>query len=55
MRELNGLSVLNDELHAEREGEREKVRLAEDRAKEMEAKWRAAKLELRNLKGWSPP
>lgn len=49
--ELNSLSLQNDQLQNQTDREREAVAAAEARTREMEKKWKAAKTELRNLKG----
>lgn len=51
VQELNSLSIQNDQLHTEADRQRDAVAAAEARAREMEKKWKAAKTELRNLKG----
>ena len=53
VRELNSLSLMHEELHRERENDQQRIRQAEDKAKEMEQKWRTTKTELRNLKATS--
>ena len=44
---------MHEELHRERENDQQRIRQAEDKAKEMEQKWRTTKTELRNLKATS--
>ncbi|KAL7412917.1 hypothetical protein BDY24DRAFT_391588 [Mrakia frigida] len=53
VQELNSLSLMHEELHRERENDQLRIRQAEERAREMEQKWRSTKTELRNLKATS--